>query len=97
MKIINAEMLVKFEENYPETKDSIESWRLDVSKLLWRDPTDVKQYRANASILKNNRVVFNILGNRFRLVARIDYSRGVVQIRFIDTHKNYDKINAETI
>ena len=63
----------------------------------WRTPTDVKQTYANASILKDSRIVFNIKGNSYRLVAKFNFGKQWIFIRFIGTHKEYDKIDAETI
>ena len=63
----------------------------------WAAPSDVKASYGDASILKNSRVVFNIGGNKFRLVVRINYPARIVFIRFVGTHKEYDDIDAETI
>ena len=63
----------------------------------WSTPADVKQMYGDASILKNNRVVFNIGGNKFRLVVRINYPYRIVYVRFVGTHQEYDAIDAETI
>jgi mRNA interferase HigB len=58
---------------------------------------EIKDKYRNASILKNNRVVFNICGNKYRLIVKINYEVQIVFIRFVGTHKEYDKINAEEI
>jgi mRNA interferase HigB len=63
----------------------------------WKYPTDVKQTYANASILKDSRLVFNIKGNAFRLVVKFNYEKQWIFIRFIGTHSEYDKIDANTI
>jgi mRNA interferase HigB len=63
----------------------------------WRTPNDVKQTYINASILKNSRVVFNIKGNSYRLVAKFNFEKQWIFIRFIGTHDEYDKIDANTI
>ena len=63
----------------------------------WRNPQDVKAAYPKPSILKAGRAVFNIKGNDFRLIARIQYQAGVLAIRFFGTHSEYDKINAETV
>ena len=63
----------------------------------WKTPAVVKEHYRNASILKNNHVVFNIKGNHYRLVVKIHYNTQIIYIRFIGTHAEYDKINAETI
>lgn len=63
----------------------------------WATPADVKASYGDASILKNGRVMFNIAGNKYRLVVRINYPFRVIYIRFIGTHDEYDRIEAETI
>jgi mRNA interferase HigB len=73
------------------------AWLDIVSRAQWRLPEDVKASYPKASILKASRVVFNIKGNDFRLVARIHYQAGVLAIRFFGTHAEYDKIDAETV
>lgn len=64
---------------------------------MWRIPTEIKKTYRNASILPNNRVVFNIKGNTYRLVLAVNYAYGIVYIRFIGTHHDYDKIDATII
>lgn len=69
----------------------------DVRKAHWSTPQDLKNQYRNVSIIENNRAVFNIKGNRYRLVVAIDYKRQLVFIKFIGTHTEYDKIDASTI
>src|SRR5439155_4863816 len=73
------------------------AWLDIVTRAEWRNPEDVKASYPKASILKAGRVVFNIKGNDYRLVARVQYQAGVVAIRFFGTHAEYDRIDAETI
>lgn len=82
---------------HPELEQHLKVWYETVTKSLWKNPNDVKATFANASILKEGRVVFNIKGNSFRLVTRINYEKQWVFIRFIGTHQEYDKIDANTI
>jgi mRNA interferase HigB len=63
----------------------------------WQTPAELKAHYRGASILKNSRAVFNIAGNKYRLVVRIRYDRGIVFIRFVGAHKEYDAIDVETI
>ena len=63
----------------------------------WSQPTDIKERFGSASILKNRRVVFNIKGNHYRLIVAVAYKLGVVYVKFIGTHKEYDLIDAETV
>jgi mRNA interferase HigB len=78
-------------------RSQYEAWRDIVSRARWRQPEDVKTSYPKASILKAGRVVFNIKGNDYRLVARVQYQAGVLVIRFFGTHAEYDKIDAETV
>jgi mRNA interferase HigB len=74
-----------------------QAWLGIVGRAQWRHPEDVKASYPKASILKGGRVVFNIKGNDYRLVARIQYQAGVLAIRFFGAHAEYDKIDAETV
>ncbi|HWL75049.1 MAG TPA: type II toxin-antitoxin system HigB family toxin, partial [Burkholderiaceae bacterium] len=74
-----------------------DAWLAIASRAEWRSPEDVKRAHPKASILKAERVVFNIKGNDFRLVAALNYPAGVIRIRFFGTHAEYDAINAETV
>jgi mRNA interferase HigB len=74
-----------------------DSWLAIASRAEWRTPQDIKVSHPKASILKSGRVVFNIKGNDYRLIAVVRYKAGVLVIRFFGTHADYDKINAEAI
>jgi len=74
-----------------------DAWLDIVARAVWRNPEDVKASYPKASILNAGRVVFNIKGNDYRLVARLQYQAGILAIRFFGTHAEYDEINAETI
>src|SRR5580700_3844763 len=78
-------------------RSQYEAWLDIVSRANWRNPEDVKAAYPKASILKASRVVFNIKGNDYRLVARVQYQAGAMAIRFFGTHAEYDKIDAETV
>jgi mRNA interferase HigB len=100
VRIIALSTLKAFWEEYPEHIDAKEptlSWYRHVLAADWSAPADVKQDFRNASILKDGRVVFNIAGNKYRLVVWINYAYRVVYIRFIGTHAQYDKIDVQTI
>lgn len=100
MRIIALSTLKAFWENYPEYADAIDptlAWYRHALKADWSSPSDVKQGFRNASILKDGRVVFNIAGNKYRLVVWINYTYRVVYIRFIGTHALYDKIDVQAI
>ena len=99
MHVIKRKTLIQFYEQpgRQDAKEPLEAWYYEVNHAQWASPTDVKDYYRSASILKDNRVVFNIAGNKYRLVVRIDYDSKTVFVRFIGTHQEYDKINAEEI
>lgn len=73
------------------------AWLDIVARAQWRNPEDVKGSYPKASILKAGRVVFNIKGNDYRLIARVQYQAGILVIRFFGTHAEYDEIDAETV
>ncbi len=66
-------------------------------KATWRTPQDIKDQYASASICGNNRVVFNVGGNKYRLVVEIQYQAGIVWVKFVGTHAQYDRIDVETV
>lgn len=97
MRIISRRMLREFGEANPGAKSALDSWFHEAKHADWRTPADIKEQYGSASIVGNNRVVFNIAGNKFRLIVRIDYEFGIIFIRFIGTHSDYDDIDAEEI
>ena len=97
MRIIAKKSLQAFWERYPHARGSLEAWHAEAKSAQWRTPADVKAKYGSASILKDGRVVFNIGGNNYRLVVWINYAYGVIYIRFVGTHQEYDAIDAETI
>jgi mRNA interferase HigB len=76
---------------------ALRDWHRLVSKTTWQTPNDVKRTLGTASIINADRVVFNIAGNKHRLIAAIDYRRQVLFIKFIGTHAEYDQVDAATI
>lgn len=97
MRVISIRVLRDFWSLFPKSKSHLESWLNEVKHADWMQPSDIKDKYHNASILKNNRVVFNIKGNDFRLVVSVRYKLGVIYIKFIGTHKQYDEIDANKI
>ena len=97
MHVISKKKLREFWEQHSETEQPLRAWYANVKRAVWKTPTDVKIAYRNASFVANNRVVFNIKGNRYRLVAAIDYQYGIIYIRFVGTHQAYDQIDAATI
>ena len=97
MRVIAKKILREFWEKHNDAEDQLKTWFKEASKANWNKPNDIKAEYAKASILKQSRVVFNICGNKYRLIIEINYARQWVFIRFIGTHTEYDKINAEKI
>ncbi len=99
MHVIKRKTLVKFFQRIgcQDAKGPLEAWYYEAKQAQWESPADVKAQYGSASILKDNRVVFNIAGNKYRLVVRINYDSKTVFVRFIGTHREYDKIDAEVI
>jgi len=99
VRVIARSRLKRFYElpNYRDSKEAFEVWYHEAKRAGWNSWADIKEQYGNASILKNNRVVFNICGNKYRLVLKINYEAQVAYIRFVGSHKEYDKINAEEI
>ena len=97
MRIIAKKILREFWERYPDCKQQLKAWFQETDKAEWRNPKDIKREYPSASILADNRVVFNIKGNHYRLVVKINYDYQMVWIRFIGTHAEYDKIDATKI
>ena len=80
-----------------DAKASLEAWHAEALKADWCSPQDIKSKFRSASILKKGRVVFNIAGNKYRLVVAIDYVRKICFVKFVGTHKQYDKIDVEVV
>lgn len=100
MRIIAKRTLVEFWEKNQNRRDSrgqLEAWYKEAKSAVWRNPSYIKERYRNASIVKSNRVVFNICGNKYRLVVKINYPAQIVFIRFIGTHEEYDDINVEEV
>jgi mRNA interferase HigB len=97
VRVIAKRALREFWKNHKDCEEKLKSWFNEAEKARWISPIDIKQEYPSASILQDNRVVFNTKGNSYRLIVKINYKVGLVWIRFIGTHSDYDKINAETI
>lgn len=97
MRIISRKTLRAFAVNHPQSKQSLDDWYDMVLRAKWDTPADIKQVSRSADILPDNRVVFNISGNHYRLIVKIEYEFRTVYIRFIGTHNDYDRVDATTI
>ena len=96
-RIFSKSTIREFWVKNPESEQYLKTWYDTAMGADWKSPNDVKQTYANASILKDSRIVFNIKGNTFRLVAKFNYEKQWIFIRFIGTHSEYDKIDANLI
>ncbi|MEK6750820.1 MAG: type II toxin-antitoxin system HigB family toxin [Chloroflexota bacterium] len=97
MRLISRKKLIEFWTKYVDSEEQLKAWAWEVEHADWKTPSDVKARYGTADILKNDRVVFNIKGNHYRLVVKIQYNIQIVFIRFVGTHKQYEKIDAEKI
>ena len=97
MRVISKATLVEFWQTHPASKHALQTWFEDASRAEWRSPQDIKLRYASASFVSNNRVVFNIKGNDYRLVVAVAYRFGAVYIKFLGTHKQYDAVDAATL
>ena len=96
-RVFAKSTLREFWERYPDAEQYLKTWFDTAMNSDWKSPSDVKQTYANASILKEGRIVFNIKGNSCRLVVKINFEKQWIFIRFIGSHKEYDMIDANTI
>ena len=97
MRVIAKKILRDFWENHPDSEQQLKAWYQETSKAEWTGPKQIKSEYPSASFLVDNRVVFNIKGNKYKLIVKINYNYQMVWIRFIGTHTEYDKINANEI
>jgi len=97
VRVITKRALLEFWERFPDAEAALRSWHDDAKNASWQQPADIKTVYRSASIVADNRVVFNICGNKYRLVVKIHYNTGFIYIRFIGTHAEYDRINATAV
>ncbi|NJL40344.1 MAG: type II toxin-antitoxin system HigB family toxin [Leptolyngbyaceae cyanobacterium SM1_4_3] len=97
MRILSRSTLEDFWEVHPDAKEALKTWYYEASHTNWKSLSDIKAAHRNASIIASNRVVFNIKGNTYRLIVAIRYDISIIFVRFISTHAEYDKVDAETI
>ena len=97
MRVIAKKILRDFWEVHPDSEQQLKAWYQETVKVQWTKPNQIKSEYPSASFLTDNRIVFNIKGNHYRLIVKINYDYQMIWIRFIGTHSEYDKINAKTI
>ena len=97
MRIIARKALKEFWDRYPNAEQPLKAWFKFAQKADWKTPAEVKADYGNASILEDNRVCFNIAGNKYRLVVKVSYPYQIIYIRFVGTHAEYDKTDVTRI
>jgi mRNA interferase HigB len=96
-RILAKSTLRTFWEKHPDCEQNLKTWYKTAVEYDWKSPNKVKETYNNATIIANNRIVFNIKGNSYRLVVQFNFTRSWAFIRFIGTHKEYDTIDVKTI
>ena len=97
MRVISRKTLRELWEKHNACEEQLKSWHREIEKSNWNNPNELKREYPSASILENNRVVFNIKGNNYRLIVKINYDYKIIWRRFVGTHAEYDKIDANNI
>ena len=97
LRVIAKKILREFWERHNDCEQQLKSWFQEATKSEWTNPNEIKAEYPSASIIGNDRIVFNIKGNSYRLIVKINFDYQMVWIRFIGTHSEYDKVNAKTI
>ncbi|MCX6152433.1 MAG: type II toxin-antitoxin system HigB family toxin [Ignavibacteriales bacterium] len=97
MRIISRNILIAFWSKHQDAEEPLKAWFDEAKKAKWKSPNELKKHYKNASIISDKRVVFNIKGNHYRLVADIEYYIGIVFIIWIGTHKDYNKLNIKDL
>lgn len=97
MRVIARKTLRDFWAKHPDCEQQLKAWYQEAEDAKWKSPKDIKRDYPSASILAGNRIVFNIKGNHYRLIVRVNYDYGMVWIRFVGTHAAYEKIDADKV
>jgi mRNA interferase HigB len=97
MHVVSVKMLREFWQSHVDAEDALKAWFKEAEAASWGSFDDIKARYRSADVIPGNRVVFNIKGNNYRLIVKIHYNTGRVFIRFVGTHAEYNKIDAETI
>ncbi len=97
MRVIAKRTLRAFWGRHADAEQPLRAWYDEARKAHWLEPRDIKAMYRNASFVANNRVIFNIGGNKYCLVTAVDYQRQALFVKFIGTHAEYDKIDVETV
>lgn len=97
MNVVARPILIGFARVHPDAEQPLKAWYAEATKAAWTTPQDIKRLYPSASFLGGNRVVFNLGGNKYRLIVAVAYQFRAVYIKFIGTHAQYDKIDAVNV
>lgn len=97
MHVVSLKTLRNFWKGHSDAEQALSAWHKEACRASWKSFAEIKAHYRSADCLPDNRVVFNIKGNHYRLIVKIHYNTGRLFIRFVGTHAEYNKINAETI
>lgn len=97
MRVLSRQTLVQFWTRHKDAEEALAAWYKEAEHANWQSFNDIRARYGSADTVADNRVIFNIKGNDYRLVVKVHYNTGVIYIRFVGTHPQYDRINAETI
>ena len=97
MRIIARRTLREFWERHPDSEQPLKAWFAEAQAADWRNPQGIKSRYRHASFVADNRVIFNIGGNKYRLITHVNYDFRIVYIKFVGTHGEYDRIDPGTI
>lgn len=97
MRVISSKTIKLYALKKKEAEQSLFTWYEEACKAHWKSPNELKEQIGNASVINNKRIVFNINGNKYRLIVDIEFRLQIIFIVWIGTHKEYDTINVKTI
>ena len=91
MKVLGRDKLTKFTQRYANAKKALDVWFSEAEEAKWKTPQDIKNRYRSADFLSDNKVIFNIKGNHYRLVVKVRYQNGIAVVEWVGTHAEYDK------
>ncbi len=91
MQLVNLPLLDSFKRAHADARGPLNQWQIEVERALWLSTQDIKHRYPSASVLSDNKIIFNIKGNKYRLVVKVKYRNGIVFIEWVGTHAEYDK------
>ena len=97
MRIIKTRPLAAFWAAHPDAESGLRQWIAGVRSASWRSMAEVKAYARSADWVGNNRIVFNVAGNKYRLVVAVHFGAGIVLVKFVGTHAEYDAVDVRTV